>query len=345
MPDVVFLVHGMGLFDDKWELPIVGQLRDFCDTYSKPGKGDFDERFKFIGINYSELFKDILTTWANEKKDIESLAAQVGAEQVGKLESWIADENAVEKNFFWSHAFDVITYRLLPTVRDAVQVRVASQLYDGIKDLPPESDWSVIAHSLGTAVIHDTLESWYTQSLGGGGTLGDRSKPLLLQMVANVSRILQNRSDVFNSDVRPGAGCDFYFTQVHPLDPFTLIKPFLPAQWPGPPHPERYYHTMLDHDFIQQANIHDLAHYLRHPKVVIPMIRCLTYDSYVTKDLEAKYLAQFKPHGDLTDPNLIALRKKLEDAGATLPANWTAILVVWNRIKDLMDLVQGGLNG
>ena len=345
MTDVVFVVHGMGLFSDGWELPVVQQLRDFCGTFSRGGKSDFDRRFKFIPINYSQLFKDILTTWATEKKNIADLTGQVGADQVAKLESWIADENSVEKNFFWSHAFDVITYRLLPTVRDAVQVRVASQLLDGIKDLPPGSDWSIIAHSLGTAVIHDTLQAWFTQPLAGGGTLGQRTTPFLLQMVANVSRILQNKTDVFNSDVRPGRACTFYFTQVHPLDPFTILRPFLPTQWPGPPHPERYYHTMLEHDFIQQANIHDLAHYLRHPDVVIPMIRCLTFDTYVTKDLEAQYRSRFKLHGDLTDPNLIAMRQKLEDDGVNLPDNWTAILVVWNRIKDLINFAEGGLNG
>jgi hypothetical protein len=345
MPDVVFLIHGMGQFSKDWELPVVGQLRDFCDNYSKPGKGDFDERFQFIAINYSLIFKDILTTWANEKKDIDSLSAQVGADQVGKLVSWIADENSVEHNFFWSHAFDVITYRLLPTVRDAVQVRVAAQLFDGIKDLPDGSDWSIIAHSLGTAVCHDTLQAWFTQPLAGGGTLGQRTTPYLLQMIANVSRILQNQTNVFESDVRPGRACNFYFTQVHPLDPFTIIKTFLPTQWPGPPHPERYYVKTLEHDFIQQANIHDLAHYLRHPDIVIPLFRCLTFNTYVTQDLEAKYRSQFKLHGKLTDPELIALRQKLEDAGINIPDSWTALLTVWNRVEDLMSLAKGGVNG
>jgi hypothetical protein len=343
----------MGQFATGWEKDVVTQLRTFCDAYSRSGKGDFDKRFRIVPVDYSQLFLDILREWAKEKKNQSDVETQVGSELVAKLMSWIADDGTVEKSFFWSHVFDVITYRLLPTVRDAVQVRVALQLYEGSKDLDEDENWSVIAHSLGTAVTHDTLQTWYTQPLDDievgfevpkTPRLGDHRAPFLVQMIANVSRVLQNQYDVFASDVRPGKGCDYYYTVYHPLDPFTILRPFLPTAWPGPPSPDDYYHPKLEFDYIQQANIHDLAHYLRHPLVCIPLFRRLTFSSYITKDSEAAYVKQFKLHGDLKDPDLISVRQQLEDAGVSLPDSWTSILEVVNRLKDLVDFAEGGVN-
>lgn len=352
MADVIFLVHGMGQFAQDWEEGVVTELRAFCDTYSKPGQGDFDKRFKIVPINYSELFLDILREWARQKKNLSDLSVQVGADLVTKLMSWIADDGTIEKSFFWSHVFDVITYRILPTVRDAVQVRVALQLYEGTKDLDEDDTWSIIAHSLGTAVTHDTLQTWYTQPLDGIDVgfdvpstpkLGDHRAPFLVQMLANVSRILQNQYDVFTSDVRPGRACDYYHTVYHPLDPFTIVRPFLPAVWPpDAPSQDKYYHPKLEFDYIQQANIHDLAHYLRHPLVCIPLFRRLTFSGYITKSAQAAYIAQFKLHGKLTDPQLIALRQRIEDAGVSLPDSWSSILEVVNRLQDLVNFAEGG---
>jgi hypothetical protein len=224
-------------------------------------------------------------------------------------------------------------------------VRVALQLFDGIQGLAENSNWSIIAHSLGTAVAHDTLHSWFTQPLPDGkGTLGEHKAPRLLQMVANVSRLLQTKPDVFDSSVRPGQACDFYFTAHHPLDPATIIKPFLPANWPGGTEAQKFRLAVLQHDFIQQPNIHDLAHYLRHPDVVIPMFRKLAFDSYVTQQKEEKYREDFKLHGDLADTQLIDLRKRLEKAGVGLPDDWVSLLTAWERVREILALIQGDTN-
>lgn len=345
MADVIFLLHGMGEHPEGWEKDIVGQLRSFCDEFSRRGAGDFDQRFKCVGVNYGSLFKDILKEWADRKDGIGDLATHMGAALVDRLLSWIADSDEIEGDFFWTHAFDVATYRLLPTVRDAVKVRVGLQLFEETQELGHNSSWSIIAHSLGTAVAHDTLQSWFTQALPGGGTLGQHKAPRLLQMIANVSRTLQTVPAALESSVRPGGACDFYFTAHHPLDPFTLVRPFLPVGWPGAPSPEKYFPVVLSHQFIQQSNIHDLAHYLRHADVVVPMFRCLAHQTYITKEKENEYREQFKPHGELTDPDLVAVRKRLEKVGVTLPDNWVALLMVWQRIRELGDFAEGVGNG
>jgi hypothetical protein len=345
MANVIFFLHGVGEHADGWETGVVKQFSDFCDGYSRVSKkGDFVTRFKPIGINYSALFKDILVEWAKRKEGIEKLE-MARPKLVEKLLGWIAGSDDIEKDFFWTHTFDVLTYYLLPTVRDAVKVRVALQLYEGIKNLGENYHWSIVAHSLGTAVAHDTLHTWYSQPLAGGGILGHSRAPRLLQMVANCSRVLQTDPDAYKSDVRPGKVCRYYFTVQHPLDPVTIIRPFLPANWPGGDEDvqKSYHQVSLEHDYIQQKDIHDLAHYLRHPDVVIPLFRCLAYETYMGKDNEKKYRDSFKLHGDLTDADLIALRKALELLGINLPDKWLGFLTAWQRIRELLD--SGGATG
>lgn len=338
MPSIIFFVHGVGEHAEGWEKSAADELAKLSDKYSRGGKGDFAKRFRIIGTNYNALFKDILIEWAQEKKNLDSLAAEVGASLVEKLLKWIGNADDIEKDFFWTHAFDVLTYYLLPTVREAVRVRVALQWYEAIKDLKENEHWSIVGHSLGTAVVHDTLHTWYNQPLAGGGKLGDQRAPRLVQMVANCSRVLQTDFDVYESDVCPGNACNYYFSVQHPSDPVTLVRPFLPALWPkDPTMREFYYQAKLEHDYIQQKNIHDLAHYLRHPDVWIPLVRCLSYDAYVTKEGEAKYRDAFELHGKLTDPELIKLKKKFEELGITLPDKWKGFLLAWNRLKEFLD--------
>jgi hypothetical protein len=75
------------------------------------------------------------------------------------------------------------------------------------------------------------------------------------------------------------------------------------------------------------------------------MFRCLAHQTYITKEKENEYREQFKPQGELTDPELVALRKRLEKAGVTLPDSWVALLIVWQRIRELGDFAEGVGNG
>lgn len=348
MADVIFFVHGVGEHPKDWEKGVVEQLRKFCDEYSRAGKGDFDKRFKPIGISYSGLFKDILVEWAQRKDDIDNVVEQVGADLVEKLLGWIAGAPDIEKDFFWTHAFDVLTYWLLPTVREAVKVRVALKLFEGIQGLGENVHWSIIAHSMGTAVVHDTLHAWHNQPLAGGGTLGQIRAPRLIQMVANCSRVLQRGAaghdpDAYDSDVRPGKSCEYYFSVQHPFDPVTIIRPFLPSNWPGGGEDaeSRYSQVVFNPpDYVQQKDIHDLGHYLRHPDVVLPLLRCLAHKTYVGKENETKYRQAFKLHGDLTDLDLVAIRKSLEVLGIGLPDKWLGFLIAWQRLRELLGTAE-----
>lgn len=338
MADHIFLIHGMGDYGADWADETVKQLKAFCKDYSKPGNLSFEERYKFIPLNYSKVISDLLQAWAKNAAEVTRVTQIAGAKPVKQLLSWLDNPDDFEEDFFWTHAFDVMLYYCSPMIRDAVKVNVARQMFE---NLPEEGDgtWSIIAHSLGTAVAHDTLQAWATQELfPGGGTLDQHRRPFMLQMIANVSRILETSPQVFDSKVRPGEACLYYHSAYHPLDPFTRIRPFTPVAWPEPEHRGDFLLSQLPLDFIQEANIHGLEHYLRHPDVVVPLLRRLSGKGFVPVAMEKKYREAFKPHGELTDKKLVELRKKIEDAGVKLPENWMALLIAWQRWKELKAL-------
>jgi hypothetical protein len=333
MPDRLFLVHGMGYDVDGWHKQAVEFLGDFCDRFGPPGPKKFGDRFKVVGIVYDDVFRDILATWKSSSAEVLALGKKFDAPTVERILGWSQNAPGTDNNFLWSHAVDVVLYRLFPTVRDAVKVHVASRIAAELTSLKAGESWSIIAHSLGTIVTHDTLHAWYTEPLGAAGQLGYALRPKLVTMLANVSRILQTTPEVLGSDstVRPGQACLFYLNTFHHLDPFTFLRPFTPDQWPDPDKFRKgdYRLVLLDH--IQQVNIHDLLHYLKHPDLVTALFRTLLYQSFISKQKEEQYRASFKQFDDLTEEQVASIRRQLEgiEAGATgTGEDWELLLGV-----------------
>jgi hypothetical protein len=318
MPDRLFIIHGMGYDVDGWHKPAGDFLKEFCNDFGPQGTRKFDDRFKVIGIVYDDVFRDILATWQENGAEVLALGKKLDVAVVSRLLEWSQKAPGTDNNFVWSHAADVILYRMFPTIRDAVKVHVANAIATELSNLKTGESWSIIAHSLGTIVTHDTLHAWYTEPLGTAGQLGNALRPKVVTMLANVSRILQTEPDVLSSDstVRPGEACQFYLNAYHHLDPFTVLRPFKPELWPDREKYERGDYRLIPVDHIQQLNIHDLLHYLRHPDVVIGMFRTLLYQSFISKQNEADYQASFKKYDGLTDEQIVTIRKKLEDIAA-----------------------------
>lgn len=315
MADRLFIVHGMGYDVDGWHQPAGEFLRDFCDRFGPQVARKFDDRFKVVGIVYDDIFRDILATWQKNGAEVLALGKKFDAPTVERILGWSQHAPGTDNNFLWTHAVDVVLYRMFPTIRDAVKVHVAKAIAAELADLKSGESWSIIAHSLGTIVTHDTLHAWYTEPLGQTGQLGNALRPKVVTMLANVSRILQTKPEVLSSasTVRPGQACLYYLNTYHPLDPFTFLRTFKPELWPDREKYEAGDYRLISVDHIQQANIHDLLHYLRHPDVVTTLFRTLLYQSFIAKQKEEEYRASFQKYDGLSDEQVVAIRKKLED--------------------------------
>lgn len=346
MADKIFLVHGMGHHPDTWSTDVDAKLRELYARYGRLSRRPFDDRFELVPINYDDVFRRLVSDWQARAEALGPISDAMGADLVNSLIGWLRNAGELENNFIWTHAADVLLYRFFASVRQEVKTKVAAAIATEISSLPATSRWSVIAHSLGTAVAHDSLDMLWTGKKEDGSATGfepRHEQALLIAMVANVSRILQTNPKVYDGTVKPGGagelgrGCLNYLTCRHVLDPFCIPKMFRPDSWPDADSEERGLYRYIEVDHIHQVNVHDLPHYLDHPAVHIPLFRELTFRSSVTAEEEADARASFKKFGNLDDTSAIDIKERLEEMAPGISTAWTEYRAIWDQFFTLFD--------
>ena len=281
----VFLVHGMGehsaKWSERWQTCIANNAKLFA-PYAD-GSAKLGDDVAFEEITYDEVFdEDYLSVW----QDVAGAAASPmlpPAVQI-VLEEIAQSPNAKLPAFFWKSAMDVVLWATFPQAREAVVAKVTDKLMAGIGRAQADgASIHMLAHSLGTSVIHDALlcgaakpESAKVFDPKKGGFQWKS-----YTTVANVSRLLtasESPSDHLgvesfrphNSRVRPGDLVGTFVNVQHVLDPFTFPRTFKPdwgnlAFWPE--RPDRY---------DELIHIHDLETQFDHPLVARRCLRLFT---------------------------------------------------------------------
>lgn len=283
---VLFFVHGMGEFEPDWSTQLQAQLREHFRSYKRLREKGTDKNFDFVEINYNDVFEEERARWKSNADEAAKAAGKDGMEKDLIKSILDAAKAPTGDSFFQTHLLDVVLFYSFAQVSQRVQLRVADQILkrlraDGENNVPR---WSVLAHSLGTAVTAETVHAMFTHK-AGGVRLGDAFKPQYLAMVANCSRLLWNKGgDLYRSKARPedmegGGTCWKYLNFRHKLDPIPQVQPFHPppAHWfPADTDPDRVYlDCELPAKDVASANVHSLEHYLSHPLVHIPLISTL----------------------------------------------------------------------
>lgn len=347
----LFLIHGMGAYDgDGWAKEVKDVLVAAWKKYPKLAAVKFDDQFEIEMIHYDPIFQEIVSKWQSDAEALGKLADQVGAAEVGTLVGWLRTAGKTDGNFIWTHAADVLLYRLSATVRQRVKAHVAEQIVKAVQnqyDKHHRSKWSIIAHSLGTAVAHDALDM-----LAAGEVRGTPVSPFdprieqahVIAMVANVSRVLEIKTvvDVYESAVKPGrAGqkgrnCLRFLNMRHFLDPFTIPRMFRPQNWPDAKTVAAGRYAYMEVEHIHQVNVHDVCHYLRNPTAHIPLFRALAGDTRITKEQEKKAIDAFKPFGTMTDERAAKLKQKLGGIAPGMEGTWRSLAKVWDDLDSLI---------
>ena len=280
---VIFLIHGMGTFTKGWSEDTQKQISSLYATYNISKQLPFDELFRFEEITYNGRFDTLRKQWKDSAAAVLKELKKGGLPDAAANDLANTEAGSTTEEFFGSHVLDVLLYRFIPQVAEEARALVAKRIQDVISpktgDLPR---WSVIAHSLGTSVTHDSLHAMFTQQVNGRTLLG-LTKAQAVVMVANVSRVLeQDTVDVYKSVVHPGLFengiCDNYVNVFHEWDPFPRPKAFRPlADWPDvatrQSRPERFVSAAIN--AFQHKNVHALSHYLSDPKTHVPIFRAL----------------------------------------------------------------------
>ena len=287
------MIHGIGIHEPTWAEEPDGPaktLQQLSKEYAFFKKKELSSLVMPISVHYDEIFQGQIKEWQQDAGRVSQI------DPTGTLAhslTWLS--SASEQNFWWSHVADLAMYMLSPLYRNRVRIRVISQIADVIEqtmDNDGSATCSVLAHSMGTAVAHDSLHLLGTVRWGGHeNVLNPRHWRFNhLFMVANTSRLLQTVDEgmkkAYDSIVRPGPGedpasyCLSYVNFRHEADPVPYPRMFEPTGW------NDYTPIIVRH--YREANIHNLSHYLLNPRVHIPILKTLAGPWAVTSEEEKK---------------------------------------------------------
>ena len=301
MTRVLVLVHGMGEYRPRWSADIVRKLDAVASQYPAFATGPrFSQRLTIEEICYDDVFSDVVSRWNRDADALDAWAKGAGR-ALPKIVSWLRSPlPAKVKGFFWTTAVDPLLYRGFHLVRDDVRAQVMKQIADIAERnmRGGAAEISVLAHSLGTAVVHDSLDALGRAPFEGNEALtAARWQFANLFMLADVCRLARNLVadiDYSTSIVRPTTAgtagttyCQFFVNVWHRDDPFVLMAPFRPTTWG-----ENYVPIgPLEH--FHQANVHGYTHYLDHPLVHVPIINGTLGEPIISDADQAKALAAY----------------------------------------------------
>lgn len=277
----LLIIHGMGnhteqSFKEKFDSTMVDVFKlypslstktfaDFVDVKAIPYNSFFEDyRKNYDGSDNKEKFAQLM-------QKLPSVTATKIFKKILNLQSDIAGDD-----FFSSHWLDVLFYRF-STIGTPVQIAVAKAVNQAIQDEGGAARRvHVLGHSLGSAVLHDSLAKLYGES---SNDFSDPLSPVThklgsLHFVANTSKLLQSFIDVKKSVVKPDHdGCTRRYREYrHSLDPIARVKPFDPTGnggWIGHYPWEQGYYKLhkLTSVTNQHGNMHSIEHYLFNPKM------------------------------------------------------------------------------
>ncbi|MDF7801596.1 hypothetical protein P4C99_19115 [Pontiellaceae bacterium B1224] len=280
----IMLVHGMGKPTDEMFNQWQAALKRIYEQYSE---GElFEDRFDCFNIEYDSIFENLRDNW-NEQ--IESI---LNSDVTGLPFPSEDDLSALtEDNFYTTHIQDVLLYRFVPMVAEHVRSHVIAKINDVVQAVHSSSKISIIAHSLGTSVIHDAVNAMYNTPGDNGQTLSPLDfRFQTVAMIANVSRTLKTRWNPYDPLVRPGLGnssnyvTNTFLSTSHKWDPLVSLRRFAPADnWPDAETVSKGRVSVVEPSIITRPNIHDFLHYLENPQVNIPLFRMLRHKRFVNQ--------------------------------------------------------------
>ena len=265
---VILLVHGMGTHPPG---AISDTFKKALNDRAACFELDFDldqQDCVLEEYNYSEFFDQIRQQFAdNAAARQEGFAFLAGAgtaaELIQELTSLEAKFNKDE--FIYTHWLDVLLYGTT-YFGNRIHAQFAAKFNDLVSQYG-HGNIHVICHSLGTAVVHDTLAKLYRPGANIFDGIPDYTPGnfniMTLWTFANVSRLLNllnGLKDPNQSTVAPGGnGCTNYFLNIcHELDPFTWFKQYKR---------EMNDLTHLENDVVRNINTHDFYEYVTAPLV------------------------------------------------------------------------------
>ena len=270
---VVLLIHGKGTHSDasvKEEFKIGLQQ---CMSFFGTSGFDVNDAFTLKTFNYSEYWDDKRKEFASHLKGDIKDSLSLTPSLIQKILDVTAEFDG--DDFLYTHVLDVLFY-LTGALRGHQLIKLHKAIGDeieaSINDLNGQR-FIIVAHSLGTAFIHDCLTQLYTHRLDPINFGLDQ-----LWSVATVSRLTQmvTRMDdpmssivTDHSSSEPGV-CKEFYPVYNDYDPFCWFKRYTRIPNEGllinTKHVRDLHKVYQDTDSMR-VNPHDLREYFADPEV------------------------------------------------------------------------------
>lgn len=267
----------------------VGAVNTALNRYPKHADDDITNHIDVVEFNYNGFFDKIRKKMQQDaamRSRLNAVAALAGGpfveSLVGKLVAW--EEEFADDDFFYTHWLDVIFYSTF--IGGKIRVDLARKINDLVK--LGNRNLHIIAHSLGTAVVFDTLNLLYRPEHDPNDEIPDLSSEndriASLWMIANVSRLLgavTGLADPLSASttVKPGdGGCTSVFYNIrHKLDPITWPAQFDPdndGNWITTQTYQLCYSPIVT-ELVVDPNTHSFFQYVQDPNVAVPLLSVL----------------------------------------------------------------------
>lgn len=336
----IFLVHGMGEFEPQWSDGIEQQLSGFFDAYPILKDEGWREFFDFKALRYDQVFEAWRQQWRDDAAKVADTLTSLKLDS-GAAQSLVQAAQSPTGSSFWqTHVLDVVGYRYMMPVAQEVWRELQTQMLAHLTSFSSLPDYSVIAHSLGSAVAFEALHAMITAT----PALPSGQRPVHFVAVSNTARLLWNRTaDVYSPVVGPSVTdhrglCSHFMNVRHELDPLCQVHGFHPPppRWFSEPSTAArvYSDVLLPAQDIVQPNVHALEHYLSHPLVHVPLLRRLAGADSVISTRQASQALEAWRAKRLVDAQAQQWRLRLQALLVDESAGFA------NELKMLADLRQ-----
>ena len=269
----LFLIHGIGIHRDAGWADETKSLLQQAWQSSVRIDDDLKDHIKIVPISYDEVFEDYLNDFSDVGSALFSDLIDIDDSEKEAISTQIENSSVKDKHFVFSYLMDVLLYKM-SLVKSQVNVVVAKQLYHHISKLSTSDNFGIIAHSLGTRVINDTLQSIRTGNQDEANFYRQGYRLKFLMQISDVTDLfgLPFQQDKYPpKDVYSYDTYDYLRTVTNRFDPIARIIPTRLDHWPEGRTTEMYMgrpaykDILLDH--VHELNVHGLAHYMLHPQI------------------------------------------------------------------------------
>jgi hypothetical protein len=280
-PNVLFVVHGMGTNLEAaaeptaWFKEVETALHTAWERFPSLAEENFADYIELYPLSYDQRFRQYTARVAAAG---EKLKGKLGNARYAQALAAIGGAGADdEENFLWANVMDVLLYRLGSDFNVEVQVALQLQLAKKVREVwaantGAPAQFSMLSHSLGTAVAHGMLQRLALGAIGDSDVfkLGGNFKLRCYMTLANVSRLMfRPGGSIYDKTlIRPGKYVESFLNARHIADPVPAPFRFAPPAW-GPGYRE------IPIQCFRQPNLHAFTHYLDHPAVAGALFRSL----------------------------------------------------------------------